>query len=276
MENNKSNTKKDHGPKIGNPLLKRKLTSGEIYSLIAEDGLEEMSRPSSALAFSGIAAGLAIGFSVVAEAVLLARLPPEMAGRSLIADIGYSVGFVLVILGNLQLFTENTISPVLPTLKKATDKALSRLLRVWGLVFSANIIGCILFAAFITQSGALKPDMVDAVLSISRHATEGGFWETVAGGIGAGFLIAALVWMLAGSSGSGLALTMVVTYVIALAEFSHVIAGTVEVSALVFAGQIGILEGVGGFMVPALIGNILGGTCLFSLLAYAQVRQEVK
>ena len=68
---------------------------------------------------------------------------------------------------------------------------------------------------------------------------------------------------------------LTLTCTIALGDFTHVVAGGAETFLLVFAGQTGIGHALGGTIVPAPIGNIIGGTGLFALLAHAQVRQEL-
>src|SRR3954471_20221890 len=98
----------------------RSSPSGKVvYHAVLKEGEDELERPSSALFWSGLAAGLSMGFSLVAEAALHSRLP-EAPWRPLVAKFGYSIGFLLVILGRQQLFTENTLTPILPLLKRKT------------------------------------------------------------------------------------------------------------------------------------------------------------
>lgn len=251
------------------------LRSDEVFEIIRREGEEELSRPTESLAWSGLAAGLAIGFSVVAEAALSKRLPDaEWAG--LIADLGYTVGFLIVILGRWQLFTEHTVTAVLPICGSPTIANLWRLLRLWSVVLISNLTGAFAFAAFMTFSGALPDETVEGILHLGRHITGDPFLITIAKGMGAGFLIAALVWMLPSAKSGRIAAIFIVTYVIAMAEFAHVIAGTVEVAALGMHGGISWSSAIFGFLIPALIGNIIGGTGLFALLAYSQVKQELR
>jgi formate/nitrite transporter FocA (FNT family) len=253
----------------------RRLRADQVFEVVRRDGEEELARPSSSLAWSGLAAGLAIGFSVVAEATLHYRLPAGGGWVPVVADAGYAVGFILVILGKLQLFTENTITPVLPICYAPTKKNFRSLARLWGIVFLANMVGAALFGTFIVYSGAFSPGMISEVVAISLHAADGSFMDISVKGIGAGFLIAALVWILANVKGGELFLVFVVTYVIALAEFSHVIAGAVEMAVLVLTGEMSFSGVVFGFIVPAFLGNVVGGTVLFALIAYGQIKDEL-
>ena len=95
-------------------------------------------------------------------------------------------------------------------------------------------------------------------------------------GIGARFLVAAMVWMMPGTEGGEFALVSFTAWLIPLAGFSHVIAGMVEISALVLTGHMSAADGLFTLTLPMLAGNILGGTFLFAVLAYTQVHDEVK
>jgi formate/nitrite transporter FocA (FNT family) len=246
-----------------------------VFEVIRRGGEKELSRPGSALMASGLVAGIALGFSVLSEALLRAHLP-DADWRPLVENLGYSVGFILVILGQMQLFTENTITVVSPALADPCAAVFRAVLRVWGLVLAANLGGATAFALILWMSGPYQPDLFAALLDLSQHATGYPFWETLWRGVGAGWLIAAMVWITSTTERLSLPLIIIVTYVIALADFSHVIAGTTEAMLLVFTGEIGVGAAAGGFVLPALLGNILGGTVLFTLLTWAQIRADLK
>src|SRR3954465_14593220 len=108
----------------------RSAPSGKIvYKAILKEAEDELERPSSALFWSGLAAGLSMGFSLVAEGLLRAHLP-DKPWRPLGVKLGYSIGFLIVILGRQQLFTENTLTPVLPLLRRKDLPTLSNMLRL--------------------------------------------------------------------------------------------------------------------------------------------------
>lgn len=251
------------------------LSSDEMFEVVRLNGVEELNRPTVSLAFSGLAAGLAIGFSVIAEAAVVGRLDSDSAWASLLGDMGYTVGFIIVVLGRLQLFTENTITPVLPICHAPTWKNFLALARNWSVVLMANVVGVVIFAGFLMWLPSIPHEMREAVIDLGRHSVDGGFFVTMTKGVGAGFLVAALVWVNANSRGASLAVVFVVTYVIALCEFSHVIAGTMEIAALVMVDSISLSGAVFGFFLPALIGNVIGGTVLFAFISYGQVYQEI-
>jgi len=254
---------------------KTQISPPVVFEVIRRGGEKELSRPGSALMASGLVAGIALGFSVLSEALLRSHLP-DADWRPLVENLGYSVGFMLVILGQMQLFTENTITVVSPALADPSLAVFRAVLRVWGLVLVANLGGATAFAFILWMSGDYRPELFAALLDLSRHATGYPFWETLWRGVGAGWLIAAMVWISSTTERMSLPLIIIVTYVIALAEFSHVIAGTTEAMLLVFTGDLGLGAAAGGFVLPALLGNILGGTVLFTLLTWAQIRADLR
>src|SRR5215212_3515823 len=138
---------------------RRSAPSGKIvYKAILKEGEEELARPSSALFWSGLAAGLSMGFSMIAEGLLHAHLP-DAPWRPLVAKFGYSVGFLIVILGRQQLFTENTLTPVLPLLRKKTADCLRNVLRLWAVVLLANLLGALLFALVLAKTPTFSTEM---------------------------------------------------------------------------------------------------------------------
>ena len=123
-----------------------------IHETIRAEGESELERTAHALLFSGVAAGLSMGFSLVAQGVLQSRLP-DAPWRELVSNLGYTVGFLIVVLGRQQLFTENTLTPILPLLHNRDLHTLWRVLRLWGLVLAANIAATWVFAAVAAHTG---------------------------------------------------------------------------------------------------------------------------
>ncbi|MDQ6622159.1 MAG: formate/nitrite transporter family protein, partial [Verrucomicrobiota bacterium] len=116
-----------------------------VYEAIYKEGEHELERGTTALALSGLAAGLSMGFSLFAEGVLRAHLP-DAPWRPLITKFGYSLGFLIVILGRQQLFTKNTLTVILPLLKEKKLALLLNVARLWTIVLIANLIGAFIFA----------------------------------------------------------------------------------------------------------------------------------
>lgn len=246
-----------------------------IFESIRREGRTELNRPLEALTMSGLVAGLALGFSVLAQALIHAQLP-DTDWRILIDGFGYCFGFLLVILGQLQLFTENTIKAVCPVLDRPTLAVAARVARLWALVLGSNVAGAAAFGAALWLTRTSQPAIWEAVGELSRHALAHGFGETLLRGVGAGWLMAALVWMLPNAGGARSLVVVVVTYVIVLAGFSHVVAGATEAAVLVLMGERSLASALGGYILPSALGNLLGGTVLFTVLVWVQIRNELK
>jgi formate/nitrite transporter FocA (FNT family) len=252
----------------------KRLATPLIYEVVRREGQEEMARPFMSLLWSGVAAGLSISFSLLAEGILLEHLP-DTAWRPLVASMGYTVGFIIVVLGRQQLFTENTITVVLPFLAEPNFTNFRKLVRIWGIVFAANMAGTLFAALFCSFTPVLSPQTTAAMLQISHELMANGWAEMFWKAISAGFLIAAMVWLIPSAEGSRFAVVTLMTYLIAVGGFTHVVAGSVEAFMLALSGQIGWLQVFSGFLLPVVLGNIIGGTALVALIAYAQVAREI-
>lgn len=246
-----------------------------IHEAVRIEGEHELRRPASALAWSGLAAGLSMGFSLVAEGLIHANLPNE-PWRPLLSNLGYSVGFLIVVLGRQQLFTENTLTAILPLLNQRNVKTLMRVLRLWAIVLVTNLIGTLIFAWFIGNTSIFSPEVRQAFTEIGIHAVEGGFWVTLGRGIFAGWLIALMTWLLPSAESSQVAIIVIITYLVGLGKLAHIIAGSVEVLYVVTTGTKSWGAYFGGFMIPALLGNIIGGTTLVAALNYGQVAPSTR
>jgi formate/nitrite transporter FocA (FNT family) len=245
-----------------------------IYEVVRRLGEEEMARPLTSLWWSGVAAGLSISFSLLAQAILIAHLPDE-PWRALIASFGYSLGFLIVVLGRQQLFTESTITVVLPVLKELTGDNLWRMTRLWAIVLIANLAGTLFASLFCTFTPAIPGELYNGMLTIGRELTEIGWQQMALRGISSGFLMAAMVWMLPSAESAKVPIITIMTWLIAVGSFTHVVAGSMEAWMLVLAGDWTWWQMLVQFFVPVLIGNMIGGTALFALISYAQVMREI-
>lgn len=244
-----------------------------VYEVIRREGVEELQRPLASLWWSGVAAGLTIGFSVIGEGLLHAYLP-EAQWRGLLESVGYSIGFLIVILGRYQLFTETTITAVLPVLAEPSRAGVLALLRMWLVVLAANLVGTALFGA-VLASGLFLPSEIGAgVVEISRHLAELTPRDAFLRGILGGWLVATVVWLLPSAEQARFGVILLLTSLISALELSHVISGSVELFTLLFAGEVGGGK-VLGILLPLLAGNIVGGSALVALLAYGQVKEEM-
>jgi formate/nitrite transporter FocA (FNT family) len=241
-----------------------------VHEAIRYDGEEELERPMSALAWSGLAAGMSMGFSLVGEALFRAYLP-DRPWRPLLVTLGYPLGFLIVIIGRQQLFTENTLTAIIPLLARRNLKTLARVARLWTVVLVANLAGAHLFAWVVANTPMFKPQVQAAMLSLAQEAAAVSFGTAVLRGIFAGWLIAMVVWMLAAIDTGRIGVIVILTYVVGLAGLTHIIAGSVEVLFLVMVGAKSWGAIVLGYMLPTLIGNSIGGVSLTAAINHAQV-----
>ncbi|MFT6447322.1 MAG: formate/nitrite transporter FocA (FNT family), partial [Sulfitobacter pontiacus] len=236
---------------------------------------EELARSKRSLIWSGIAAGVMISLSVLGEAVFRTYLP-DTSHRFLIENLGYSLGFLAVIMGRMQLFTENTITTVLPIMRAKTWHSLMCMFRLWGIVLAANVVGAFAAAMLFLWTPAISPEVLPAILDLSHHATSMGAYQGFWRAIPAGVIVALIVWMMPQADETSFFLILVFTWLIAAGDFAHIVAGSVEMAVMILDGQLGLMAAVFEFFLPVLAGNIVGGTIIFTLVAWGQVRDEVE
>lgn len=251
-----------------------RLKAALVHEVIRHEGEEELQRTVSALAWSGLAAGLSMGFSLVVEGLLRHHLP-DAPWRPLVESFGYTTGFVIVVLGRQQLFTESTLTAVIPALTRRDRETLLALLRLWVVVLLANLVGAGLFAALAFGVPVFEPNLHQDFLAIGEEAAAGSFVVLFVKAVLAGWLIALMVWLLPGAASARLIIIVLITYIVAVGGFAHVIAGSVEVLYLVLAGTKSFPSYLVDYLLPVLAGNIVGGSALVAMLNHAQVRHEV-
>jgi formate/nitrite transporter FocA (FNT family) len=241
-----------------------------VYEAIRREGDEELKRPTAALAWSGLAAGLSMGFSMLAEALLAAHLPDRL-WRPLIASLGYSVGFLIVILGRQQLFTENTLTVILPLLLRKNVTLGLHVLRLWAVVLSANLFGTFLFALVVARTKLFEPVVQQAMTDIGTAHLGQPFLMAFIRAIFAGWLIALMVWLLPGADTSRISIVIILTYIVGLGGLNHVIAGSTTLFYLITSGTLSLGAYLLHFLLPTLLGNVVGGVSLVAALGHAQV-----
>src|SRR5215470_7907780 len=245
-----------------------------IYEVVRRLGDEEMRRPLTSLWWSGVAAGLSISFSLLTQAVLKTHLP-DAQWQPLLTSFGYCVGFIMAVMSRQQLFTESTITAVLPVAAEFTWANIGRMARLWAIVLAANLTGTLFAALFCTYTPVLPAQLYDGMVTVSRDLLAFGWWEMVFRAIAAGFLMAAMVWLMPGAERAQFHVITLMTWLIAVGGFTHIVAGSMEAYLLVLAGDWAWWQMLVQFIPPVLIGNMIGGTALFALISYAQVMDEI-
>ncbi|MBU6448234.1 MAG: formate/nitrite transporter family protein [Rhodospirillales bacterium] len=245
-----------------------------IHEIIRDEGEQELQRKPGALALSGLAAGLSMGFSFLTEALLTARLP-DTIWRPTLASFGYAVGFIIVVLARQQLFTESTLTALLPLFTRRDRKTLYGTLRLWAVVLAANIAGTWIFAALLHAPGLFPPAVTPALQALAAKAVAGSFASTFVRAFFAGWLIALMVWILPSAQSSRPLIVLLITYVVALAQLSHIIAGSAEAAYSVLSGAATLSGYLGNFFAPTLLGNMAGGIVMVSVLNHGSIATEI-
>jgi formate-nitrite transporter family protein len=241
----------------------------DIYEQVAANARQELDRSTTALALSGFGAGAFMGLSALGTAIGLALLEGSPHAR-LLSRMFYPLGFIVVIIGRSQLFTENTLYPVALVLKE--KRQFWNTMRLWAVVLPTNIFGAFAFSMLATHTSAIEPSFVSSMAALGAkaiaHPASTVFWS----GVIAGWMIALAAWLVSAShsiTGSVMVIWML-TYVVGLGDFAHCVASSCEILTTVLMHQAPWLAFFQWFG-PAVLGNIFGGICLVTILEYGQV-----
>jgi formate/nitrite transporter FocA (FNT family) len=244
-----------------------------VLETIRAEGELELHRPTAALALSGLAAGLSMGFSLVAMGAIRAALP-DAPWRELVVKLGYCVGFLIIVIGRQQLFTENTLTPVIPLLHNRDVATFKRVCRLWGVVLVANLVGAFCFSLVVGRTHVFPVELRDQFAALAQQALAGSFGDQFLRAIFSGWLIALMVWLLPNADTSRVFVVVLLTYMIGIGQLSHIVAGSVEAFYAVVTGGAAFGHVVIGFIVPVLLGNLLGGGMLVGALHHAQIEAD--
>jgi len=239
----------------------------EIFKRVLATADEELAKPNRLLFWSGLAGGLVLGLSLLARAALTAKVPEQ---SQLLGDLLYPIGFIILIMGRYQLFTENTLTPMTLVLTRLTSWA--GLLRLWGIVFAANVLGAAVFAGLLGPLHILSPEAVEVAVGFGEHLTSAPWLEAFGRAIMAGWLLAALVWLVhaAREAVARIVAIWLLIYLQTIADLFHCIVGSVEVLFVVFHGGVTLAEYLTAFLIPVTLGNTVGGVVFVAVLNYMQ------
>jgi formate/nitrite transporter FocA (FNT family) len=256
------------------PETGTRLSAEEIHENVLVQAEDEMKRPASDLFWSAVTAGLTIGWSFVGGAYVSTLVEPEY--RKAAQAVLYPLGFILVIIGRSQLFTENTLEPVIPVLDHPTGEKLGKMFRLWALVLLGNMLGAAAFALLFAHTNVVPADVSAQMREMSSKAIEGSFGLQFYHAIFAGWLIALTAWLVSATSftGAQIALIWLTTAPIAALDFRHSIAGSVEAFFGASSGLTTWLAALGGFTAPTVLGNIVGGVVFVAMLNHGQVSSK--
>lgn len=245
-----------------------RLSAAEIFKRVETGAEEELQRPFRSLAISAVSAGLAMGVSALGVALLLHVLGGDRVGES-VAYLAYPLGFLIVIIGRQQLFTENTLFPV--ALLLVRRRHLARTALLWVVVLAGNLVGTLLFA-LLMRTSAITPEVASELVTLGVDAGSHGFVTAFWTGVVGGWLIALVAWLVTASTETvaQVVIIFVITYVVGVGHFAHSIAGSAEVLSSVLAGDLPFASYL-TWLSGAVLGNAAGGVLIVTLLNYGQV-----
>jgi len=242
-------------------------STDEIFQRVAASAEEEFRLSTRLLFLGGLAAGLSIGLSFYARAAVMAQTESALIGNLL-----YPIGFLLIVIGRYQLFTENTLTPV--TLVLTRLASVPKLLKNWGIVLLANMLGATLLAFILANTPIFEESALAQAIAIGEHALETSPDALFFKGIMAGWLVASMVWLVhaARDTVSKIFLVFFIMYMVPTAGLYHCIIGMCEAMFMFFQGLTSLPEAIFGFFLPVLAGNTVGGVLLVAILNYGQTK----
>jgi formate/nitrite transporter FocA (FNT family) len=270
----KSETLPEQPKSVEKPEAGTRLSAAEIHDNVLGPAEDELKRSALSLLWSSLAAGLTIGFSFLLGAFAQTLVPERYAHAA--AGIVYPLGFAFVIFARSELFTENTLEPVIPLLHKRDAETFKEMMRLWVLLLAGNLVGAAIFAFVMQRTPILMDDVKAHLEHMATLSTSDGFGLTFVRAIMAGWLIALLTWLMASTHDSvaHLILIWLATAPIALLNFRHSIVGSVEAFYRVSSGSASLGDMAFGFIAPSVLGNAVGGVVLVALLNYGQIHHE--
>lgn len=259
-----------HGaPSVGS-VVQDRFETFEVFQRIVAAADEEATTGVRELFFSSLAAGFAIAVTYLLYATMTAS-----TGRApILGSALYPLGFMLIIIGGYQLYTENTLPPVVLVLERVMS--VPRLLAIWTIVALGNFTGSGLGALVLARTGVLSEESAQAATYLAMKGIHTQFWSLFFKGAFAGLIVAGIVWLVYAVTDS--IARVVVVYLgflaIPLGDLFHVVVSFTELAYLVFSGNELLVNGLFEFVLPVLLGNTLGGVVLVTIVNYFQTTEE--
>jgi Formate/nitrite family of transporters len=257
------------GAPAAGAVVRDRFSADEIFQRIIAAADEEITSGNRELFFSGLAAGFAITLTFLLYASMM-----EATDSSVVGAILYPLGFIYIIIGGYQLYTENTLPPVALVLEGLVSFPL--LLRNWLVVLAGNFSGGLVGAAVLAFTGVFSPETSAMAVEIAQKGIETGWWDLFFKAAIAGLIVAGVVWVeyAARDTVSRVLVVYLAFLTIPLGQLFHVVVSFTETMFLVFLGHTSLLAGLGGFVVPVLIGNTVGGVALVTVVNYFQTTEN--
>ncbi|WP_226043183.1 formate/nitrite transporter family protein [Natrinema sp. DC36] len=256
-------------PAVG-AVVRDRFSSDEVFQRIVAVADEEITSSGRELFFSALAGGFAISITVL----LYASLYGETDGHPILSGLLYPLGFIYIIIGGYQLYTENTLPPVTLTLERLAS--IPALLRHWMIVLAGNFAGGAVGAAVLAWGGVFSPEGAEAARYLGTHGVETPWLALFFKAAFAGLIVAGVVWMVYASQDtiSRLVVVYMAFLAIPIGNLFHVVTSFTEMSYVVFIGELSLFVGLTEFVLPVLLGNTIGGILLVTIVNYYQTSEH--
>jgi len=255
-------------PAVGE-VVRDRFETDEVFQRIIVAADEEIDTGTRELFFSALAGGFAITLTFLIYSSMTAK-----SDSPVIAAMLYPIGFIYIILGGYQLYTENTLPPVALVLERLAS--FPTLIRTWVVVAIGNFAGGAFGALILAHTGVFSPEVAATALEISRKGVETGFWDLFFKAGFAGLIVAGVVWLdfAARDTISRFFLVYIAFLVIPLADLFHVVVSFTELMYLFYLGEAALLPGLVSFVLPVFLGNTIGGVVLVTVVNYFQTTER--
>ena len=255
-------------PAVGE-VVRDRFDTDEVFQRIIAAADEEIDTGARELFFSALAGGFAITLTFLIYSSMTAK-----SDDPVISALLYPIGFIYIILGGYQLYTENTLPPVMLVLERLAS--IPTLLRTWGIVAFGNFLGGGLGALVLAYTGVFSPEAAAAAVDISQHGIETDFWDLFFKAGFAGLIVAGVVWLdfAARDTISRFFLVYIAFLMVPLGDLFHVVVSFTELMYLVYLGEAALFPGLVGFVLPVFLGNTVGGVVLVTVVNYFQTTER--
>jgi formate/nitrite transporter FocA (FNT family) len=259
-----------HGAPAVGAVVRDQFETHEVFQRIIAAADEEATTGLRELYFSGLAAG----FAITVTFLLYASLTASTDGAPIVSAALYPLGFVFIIMGGYQLYTENTLPPVVLVLERLMS--VPRLFVIWGVVVLGNFTGGGLGALVLARTGVLSSSSAVAATDLATKGLETAPTDLFFKAAFAGLIVAGVVWVVYAVTDSLARIVIVYLAFLSIpsADLFHVVVSFTEVMYLVFLGEPVLVSGLVGFVLPVLLGNTIGGVLLVTVVNYFQTAEE--
>ncbi|MFC4986260.1 formate/nitrite transporter family protein [Saliphagus infecundisoli] len=259
------------GAPAAGAAVRDQFSADEIFQRVTATADEDIDRSVRLLFFSGLAAGLSLGATFFGRAVMTTAYPNDPIG---LGNIFYPLGFIFIVLGGYQLYTENTLTPV--TLVLTRLASIPRLLRLWGIVAVANVAGVTIIALLFARTGIFNAAVAETARGFGEHALSISWSALFFRAMIAGGLVATMVWLThaAREATARFLIVYMIMFLIPAGDLFHCITGACEVLYLAFVGGTDLVTAFVDFFIPVVLGNTIGGIAFVALVNYSMTAER--